>query len=62
MSNDIFKGQWRQVEGKLKERFSKLTDNDLGEAEGKMDVLLGKLQEKYGWTKAEAQAQLDSLR
>jgi len=47
------KGNWNETKGKLKQRFSILTDNDLLFAEGKQDEMLGKVQIRLGRTKAE---------
>ena len=47
------KGKWNQIKGNLKQKYGKLTDNDLTYLEGKEDELLGKLQEKTGKTKEE---------
>jgi uncharacterized protein YjbJ (UPF0337 family) len=54
MNNDIFEGKWKQVRGKAKEWWGKLTDDDLDKVEGKFDKLIGLLQEKYGYTKQQA--------
>ena len=59
MNEDVFKGQWKQIRGKAKEWWGKLTDDDLNMINGKRDQLLGKLQEKYGFTREEAARQLD---
>lgn len=48
MNKLIFKGTWNEVQGKLKQKFSQLTDDDLAYAEGKYDELLGRLQKKLG--------------
>jgi uncharacterized protein YjbJ (UPF0337 family) len=58
MNQDIFKGNWKQLKGKMQEQWGKLTDDDLDVAEGKRDQFLGKLQEKYGIAKDEAERQL----
>jgi uncharacterized protein YjbJ (UPF0337 family) len=46
-------GNWNEIKGKLKQKFSILTDNDLLLVEGKKDELLGRLQKKLGKTKEE---------
>ncbi len=46
-------GNWNEIKGKLKQKFSMLTDNDLLYIEGKQDELLGRLQIKLGKTKEE---------
>ncbi len=43
-----FKGTWNEVKGKLKQRYARLTDDDLTYAEGKGEEMLGKLQKKLG--------------
>lgn len=47
------KGNWNEIKGKLKQKFSMLTDNDLLFIEGKQDEMLGRLQSKLGKTKEE---------
>jgi uncharacterized protein YjbJ (UPF0337 family) len=49
----ILKGNWKEIKGKLKQKFGMLTDSDLLLAEGKQDEMLGRLQSKLGRTKAE---------
>lgn len=56
-----FKGDLKQVGGKFKEKWAKLTDDDLLLLEGKKDVFLGKLQERTGMAKDEAEKQLDAF-
>ena len=58
MNSDIIKGRWKQLNGRIKERWGNLTDDDLDVAEGHSDYLAGKLQERYGWTKEKAQQEL----
>ncbi|MBH3337909.1 CsbD family protein [Pseudomonas mendocina] len=58
MNSDIIKGKWKQLNGRIKERWGNLTDDDLEVAEGHSDYLAGKLQERYGWTKEKAQQEL----
>ena len=59
MNEDVFSGLWKQVRGQVKETWGKLTDDELDEIDGKRDKLVGKLQERYGWTRMEAEAELD---
>jgi len=54
MNWDQVKGNWKQFEGKVKEKWGKLTDDDLTTIGGKKDQLAGKLQERYGYEKAQA--------
>lgn len=58
MNEDKIKGQWKQLAGRLKQKWGKLTDDDLRVAEGSSEYLAGKLQERYGIAKDEAQKQI----
>ncbi len=59
MNDDILKGQWRQLRGTVRENFGRLTDDDLDVAGGNMDQLIGKIQERYGYTKEQARTEWD---
>ncbi|HBX65802.1 MULTISPECIES: CsbD family protein [unclassified Gracilimonas] len=60
--NDLtIKGTWNEVKGKLKQKYSELTDDDLAFTEGKEDELLGRLQNKLGKTKDEIKKELAEL-
>jgi uncharacterized protein YjbJ (UPF0337 family) len=59
MNEDILKGQWKQLRGQIKEWWGVLTDDDLDKINGRRDQLIGKLQEKYGFTKDQATRELD---
>ncbi len=58
MNNDRIEGNWKQVKGKIKEQWGKLTDDDLDVIAGKRDQLLGRIQERHGIAKDEAEVQL----
>jgi uncharacterized protein YjbJ (UPF0337 family) len=60
MNWDQIEGKWKQAKGAVKQKWGKLTDDDLDVINGKQDELLGKIQERYGITREEAQKQLDS--
>lgn len=60
MNNDELKGKWNQFKGDAKQKWGKLTDDDLTEVEGSRDKLIGKIQEKYGKTKEEAEQEVDN--
>jgi uncharacterized protein YjbJ (UPF0337 family) len=53
-----FKGSWNQTKGAVKEQWGKLTDDDLDVVAGRRDRLAGKIQERYGVAKDEAEKQL----
>jgi uncharacterized protein YjbJ (UPF0337 family) len=59
MNEDRMEGKWKQMKGALKSRWGKLTDDDLDVIEGQKDQLVGKVQERYGIAKDEAQKQVD---
>ncbi len=61
MSNLKLKGSWNEVKGKLKQKYGKLTDDDLTYAEGQGDELLGKLQKKTGKSKDELKKEIESM-
>jgi len=55
MNWDQIEGKWKQMKGSLKTQWGKLTDDDLDMIAGQRDKLVGKLQERYGYARAEAQ-------
>ncbi len=59
MNWDQIKGQWTQYKGEAKTRWGKLTDDDLDVAEGQRDKLVGRVQERYGYEKEEAEREVD---
>jgi len=61
MNWDQVAGNWKQFQGKVKEKWGKLTDSDLTTIGGKRDQLAGKLQEHYGYAKEQAEKELDEF-
>ena len=59
MNKDIFEGQWKQLRGETRAWWGKLTDDDLDRAAGKYDVMVGILQEKYGYSRERAADEID---
>lgn len=59
VSWDEIGGRWTELKGQAKNRWGDLTDDDLARAEGNKERLAGALQERYGYTKEEAERQLD---
>ncbi len=59
MNKDIFEGKWKQISGEAKSWWGKLTDDDVKLAAGKLDVLSGILQEKYGYTHERAVEEIE---
>jgi uncharacterized protein YjbJ (UPF0337 family) len=58
MNEDIMEGKWKQLTGKVKQQWGKLSDDDIDVIDGKRDQLEGKIQEYYGISKDEAQRQV----
>ena len=58
MASDILKGKWKQLKGSIQERWGELTDDDVDEVQGEAESLVGKLQEKYGYAKEKAEAEV----
>ena len=58
MNWDQVAGNWKQFQGKVKENWGKLTDDDVNVIEGRRDQLVGKVQEKYGIAREEAERQV----
>jgi uncharacterized protein YjbJ (UPF0337 family) len=61
MNWDRIEGNWKQFKGQVKEKWGKLTDDDLTAVAGKRDQLLGKIQERYGMAKDEAERELKTF-
>jgi len=62
MNKDTAAGNWKELKGKIKQQWGKLTDDDLTVLEGTSDELSGRIQKRYGIAKEEAQKQVDSFR
>lgn len=61
MNRDILSGNWKQLKGKVQAEWGKLTDDDLDVIEGRQTELVGRLQERYGLAREEAQKQVDAF-
>lgn len=61
MNRDVLEGKWEQAKGKLKQKWGKLTDDDIRTIEGRADELRGRLQERYGYSKDEAEREMDEF-
>jgi uncharacterized protein YjbJ (UPF0337 family) len=61
MNWDQFQGKWKQYKGSVKEQWGKLTDDDLDVINGKRQQLVGRLQERYGIAKEEAEKRADEF-
>ncbi|MDD5322475.1 MAG: CsbD family protein [Methylococcales bacterium] len=58
MSWNKVEGNWNQFKGKVKEKWGELTDDELDQIAGKRDILIGKIQEKYGIAEDEAEKRI----
>jgi uncharacterized protein YjbJ (UPF0337 family) len=58
MNKDQIAGNWKQLTGKVKEQWGKLTDDDITAIEGKRDQLVGRVQERYGIAKEKAEEEV----
>lgn len=58
MNWDQAEGNWKQLKGKVKEKWGKLTDDDVAFINGKRDQLIGRMQERYGIAKDEAEREV----
>lgn len=58
-NRDGISGKWKQYTGEMKKQWGKLTDDELLQIKGEREILAGKLQEKYGIAKDEANKQID---
>jgi len=58
MNNDRIAGQWKQLTGRIKQQWGKLTDDDLKRSEGGSEYLAGKIQERYGIARELAEQQV----
>jgi uncharacterized protein YjbJ (UPF0337 family) len=59
MNWDTIEGSWKQAKGSIRETLGKLTDDDLEQIAGKRDRLVGKIQQRYGLAKDEAERRAD---
>jgi len=59
MNWDTIQGNWLQMKGSLKERWGDLTDDDIQMLDGRKDQIVGKIQERYGIARDEAERQVD---
>jgi len=61
MNWDTLQGQWKQIKGQVKEKWGKLTNDDLDVIDGKKDQMVGLLQKKYGYAKDQAERELEEF-
>jgi uncharacterized protein YjbJ (UPF0337 family) len=61
VNRDVLMGKWKQLRGKVKQRWGKLTDNQLDQISGSYEQLVGRVQENYGYSREKAQEQVDAF-
>jgi uncharacterized protein YjbJ (UPF0337 family) len=61
MNPEILKGRWNQLKGEIRTRWGKLTDDDITQIEGRAEKMIGKLQERYGYKREQAEKELDDF-
>lgn len=59
-AGDILQGKWHELKGKARQKWGKLTDDDLERINGKREELAGMLQKRYGYDKARAEREIDT--
>ena len=61
MNWNQIEGNWQQYKGQVRQTWAKLTDDDLARMNGKREELVGRLQERYGYTKEMAERKIDAF-
>jgi len=61
MNADVMKGKWHQLKGDVKQRWGKLTNDDLDRVDGDSEKLVGRLQERYGYARDQAKKEVDDF-
>jgi uncharacterized protein YjbJ (UPF0337 family) len=61
MNKDILKGKWLQVKGDVRNWWGKLTDDDVDQIQGNSEKFIGKLQERYGYGREQAEKEIDDF-
>jgi uncharacterized protein YjbJ (UPF0337 family) len=61
INSDVLKGKWQQLKGEARIQWGRLTDDDLDQIQGNIQKLAGKLQERYGYERAEADKEVDDF-
>ena len=59
MNKDILDGEWKQMRGKVRSWWRKITNADFARIAGKLEILASVLQEKYGYTRQQAEDEID---
>ena len=61
MNIDTLKGKWHELKGEAKMRWGKLTDDELEQIEGRVEKLIGLVQQRYGYNREQAKREVDDF-
>ena len=61
MNKDILKGKWNQVKGNIREKWGKLTNDDMDRIQGNAEIFIGVLQERYGYGREQAEREVNEF-
>lgn len=61
MNKDTLMGNWKQLKGKVRKEWGKLTDDDIDQIEGNYEILAGRLQERYGLSRDEVDRKINDF-
>jgi uncharacterized protein YjbJ (UPF0337 family) len=61
MNRDQLEGKWKQMKGEAKVQWGKLTDDDLDQVSGNSEKLIGRVQERYGYERDQAEKEVDAF-
>jgi uncharacterized protein YjbJ (UPF0337 family) len=61
MNKEILRGKWNQVKGEVRSRWGKITDDDVAQIQGDVEKMIGKIQERYGYSRQQAEKELDEF-
>jgi uncharacterized protein YjbJ (UPF0337 family) len=61
MNDDTLKGKWLQMKGEVRRQWGKLTDDDVTQIQGNTEKLIGKLQERYGYARDQAEREVNTF-
>jgi uncharacterized protein YjbJ (UPF0337 family) len=59
MNRNTLKGQWMQLKGKVRQQWGELTDDEIDQVQGNAEMLIGRIQERYGRSRDEAEREVD---
>jgi len=59
MNRDTLKGQWMQLKGKVRQQWGELTNDEVDQMQGNAEMLIGKIQERYGYERAKAEQEVE---